>query len=673
MNIQYQIELHTWWHCGSGQSAGADVDALVIKDKNGMPFIPGKTIKGLLRDAAEELIGWSAENKGKADVEEESPFVKLFGHFDNDKDAMCIADAFFTDATLVEEEYDTIVAKKWQCYLFNSIASTAIDENGIAKNASLRKIQVCVPCKLVGQVLNVPKEQEQTLRDAMAYVKCLGSSRNRGLGRCTFSVLSSEEFKPSATELKGTLQFKATLLSDVVLQQSSATLGANSTLDYIPGACFMGIVASKAYKEYGECPLTYKLFHSGKVHFGDANPAHGSHRASRIPLAMYRPKFSLETENCFIHHTIKDFEKLADEQLKQCRRGYYDFVDTRHAEGIPVEKEIALKSARDKNFRSSAEGQMFCYESLNQGQEFLFEVETDDLEIKEMVSKALVGIHRVGRSRSAQFGLVKIEETSFENPKCLANQLDEDVVVYADSRLIFFDEFGLPTCQPNASDLGIKSPDAKIDWTRSQVRQFSYCPWNFKRQCFDAELCGIEKGSVLVITGAKASYEGKAIVGEHQTEGFGQIYYNPEFLVSMPGSNGRAEAKLMKATNSPKKEAANVSTSLLVWLKGKSDEDILEYDVYSEINKWVANNKGIFSAELFNSQWGQIRALAMEGGTHEEIVNRIGDYLNHGVAKKRWDKFERRKKLMDFIRDSFTDDNIQMAVINLSSEMAKTK
>ena len=103
MNIRYQIELHTWWHCGSGQSAGADVDALVIKDKNGMPFIPGKTIKGLLRDAAEELIGWSAET-GKADYDEDSAFVKLFGHFDNDKDAMCIADAFFTDATLAEEE-----------------------------------------------------------------------------------------------------------------------------------------------------------------------------------------------------------------------------------------------------------------------------------------------------------------------------------------------------------------------------------------------------------------------------------------------------------------------------------------------------------------------------------------------------------------------------------------
>lgn len=673
MNIQYQIKLHTWWHCGSGQSAGADVDALVIKDKNGMPYIPGKTIKGLLRDAAEELLGWSSSETGEMKLEKDSAFVKLFGHFDDDKDVMCIADGFFSDATLAKEEYDSIVANKWQSYLFNSIASTAIDDNGIAKNASLRKIQACVPCNLTGKILNVPKELEQTLRDAMSYVKCLGSGRNRGMGRCTFSVLSCEENKAATQEIKGTLQFKVTLLSDVVLQQSSATMGTNSTLDFIPGACFMGIVASKAYREYGECPLTYKLFYSGSVHFGDANPAHGSHRTSRVPLAMYHPKFSPETEDCFIHHQIQDFEKLANIQLKQCRQGYYDFVDIHHAEAYKAEKEIALKSARDKNNRSSAKGQMFCYESLNQGQEFYFEVETDDPDIKEIVTKALVGTHRIGRSRSAQYGLVRIEETTFETPKCVSNQAGEDIVVYADSRLLFLDAYGLPTCQPKASDLGIKSPNAQIDWPRSQVRQFSYCPWNFKRQCFDAELNGIEKGSVFVITGADASYEGKATVGEHQTVGFGHILYNPEFLLSQQGTNGRAEAKLMKASGAPKIEAAMVSTVLLDWLKDKSEGDIMEYDVYNEINNWIRANKVIFNSDLFNSQWGQIRALAMEGGSHDDIVDRISHYLDHGVAKKRWNKFERRKKLIDFIRDSFNDGNIQMAVINLASEMAKLK
>ena len=54
--IDYQIEFFSQWHCGSGLSAGADIALLVIKDKEGMPFIPGKTLKGLIREAVENLV-----------------------------------------------------------------------------------------------------------------------------------------------------------------------------------------------------------------------------------------------------------------------------------------------------------------------------------------------------------------------------------------------------------------------------------------------------------------------------------------------------------------------------------------------------------------------------------------------------------------------------------------
>lgn len=46
-DLNIKIEFFSPWHCGSGLSAGADADSLVIKDTNGLPYIPGKTIKGL--------------------------------------------------------------------------------------------------------------------------------------------------------------------------------------------------------------------------------------------------------------------------------------------------------------------------------------------------------------------------------------------------------------------------------------------------------------------------------------------------------------------------------------------------------------------------------------------------------------------------------------------------
>ena len=55
MRIDYSIEFFSYWHCGSGLAAGADVDELAIKDGDGLPYVPGRTVKGLLRDAAESL------------------------------------------------------------------------------------------------------------------------------------------------------------------------------------------------------------------------------------------------------------------------------------------------------------------------------------------------------------------------------------------------------------------------------------------------------------------------------------------------------------------------------------------------------------------------------------------------------------------------------------------
>ncbi|MGL5562575.1 MAG: RAMP superfamily CRISPR-associated protein, partial [Tannerellaceae bacterium] len=55
-DIKYKIEFFTDWHCSSGLAAGSDVDLLVIKDRNNLPYVPGKTIKGLVKEAIEELI-----------------------------------------------------------------------------------------------------------------------------------------------------------------------------------------------------------------------------------------------------------------------------------------------------------------------------------------------------------------------------------------------------------------------------------------------------------------------------------------------------------------------------------------------------------------------------------------------------------------------------------------
>ena len=173
--IKYEIEFFSNWHCGSGLAAGADVDALVIKDSHGLPYVPGRTLKGLLREAASTL----SEDQGVID--------KIFG-ISGDKDDHKTGASFFGNATLPSAEYQYILEQGLAPHLFQSFASTKIDENGIAKDNSLRKTETVVPCKLEGEILNVPEGAEQILEDAMRYVKRMGTGRNRGFGRCRISI-----------------------------------------------------------------------------------------------------------------------------------------------------------------------------------------------------------------------------------------------------------------------------------------------------------------------------------------------------------------------------------------------------------------------------------------------------------------------------------------------------
>ncbi len=201
MNIRYKVEFFTDWHCGSGLAAGADVDALVVKDFQGLPYIPGKTVKGLLREAAEDIIQFRSGKNQELDTERRKLAIEAFGYFDGKSDSdgkrpeMTRGCAYFTNAELPETDRAAIISGNLQPYLYRTIASTAIDDNGIAVGHSLRRTEVTVPCTLEGEILDLPdnKDFEKIIFDAMRYVKRLGQNRNRGLGRCAFTVVTNSK------------------------------------------------------------------------------------------------------------------------------------------------------------------------------------------------------------------------------------------------------------------------------------------------------------------------------------------------------------------------------------------------------------------------------------------------------------------------------------------------
>ena len=189
VDITYEIEFFSNWHCGSGLAAGADVDALVVKDKLGLPYVPGRTLKGLLREAAGDLYG----EKDSTAIDE---VFGLSGDAPNHQPGL----AHFGNATFTKEEMKIITDKENDLtgHLYQTFASTAIREDGIADDGSLRKIETVVPCKLQGSILNVPTNRVQMLEDAMMFVKRMGTGRTRGYGRCKITITGKDTGKEAS-------------------------------------------------------------------------------------------------------------------------------------------------------------------------------------------------------------------------------------------------------------------------------------------------------------------------------------------------------------------------------------------------------------------------------------------------------------------------------------------
>lgn len=470
-------------------------------------------------------------------------------------------------------------------------------------------------------------------------------------------------------------QFKCRLLTDVILSTSAAIEGKRESLNFIPGGCFLGIAASKLYFNGKDTQLSNEdsqlAFHSGKVRFSDAHPIKDGIRTEKIPAAYYHPKLQKESDGCVILYRWKEDPDI---QMKQCRNGFYAFDDRNlTAEKIRTDKSVSIKSAYDKEQRRSKDGAMYSYEALCKGCEFAFEVEFDDETsgLEKSICAALCGTRHIGKSKTAEYGLVEIEECAFAGTESHSGQ--DVATVYADGRLIFLDKNGLPKFTPSAEELGFQK-GAVVDWEKTQIRTFQYAPWNAKRQNSDCDRCGIEKGSVFVINlNGTESPKLNAYIGSYRNEGFGKVIYNPEFLSVKEGSNAEVKFKIKEASTEQQKQCSDSSkesctnNSLVKKLESIKNSN---YDAYTKVNEFVnSNSKEFTSGERFASQWGHIRELAERAKTLDELKGLVTDYLGHGVAEDKWRY--KKKTLFEFIDKLQGKSLWRESMVNLAAVMAK--
>lgn len=199
MQLNLELNFHSHWHAGTGQSAGAYSDALVLKDKYGLPFLSGKSLKGVLRDAFFEAqrARWLL-----LPVDADDYCEQVFGMEGGSvQGCIRVSNAQLSNTEQAILRHETDLKKS----LFTTIHSTTIDHaTGTAKDGSLRSIEVAIPMQLHATIYLAEFASETGFSDeqyehvkhyfvtnlerAFAFIWSLGANKYKGLGEVSLHV-----------------------------------------------------------------------------------------------------------------------------------------------------------------------------------------------------------------------------------------------------------------------------------------------------------------------------------------------------------------------------------------------------------------------------------------------------------------------------------------------------
>ncbi len=213
LTANISIEFKGYWHAGSGRGTGHHLDAICERDTNGLPYLPGKQLKGLLRQAVARAEDWDWFSQHTIPS---GPMLSLedllFGSESQQQSRYLSQPGMLQvhSAELPEAERLWLAqpeqASQRQA-LFDELFSTAIDEEtGSASNGSLRGIEVCLPSILIAEVRlqitaldeDLRKQQQmwldnplawQVIEEASTLIDAVGAHRNRGLGEAQVRLL----------------------------------------------------------------------------------------------------------------------------------------------------------------------------------------------------------------------------------------------------------------------------------------------------------------------------------------------------------------------------------------------------------------------------------------------------------------------------------------------------
>lgn len=632
--------------CGTGEGNGATKDVLSTYDKYGLPYIPAKRIKGILRSNAIFL-----KEYGQCQQEE---INQLFGE-GTKEGALRIGNAqLVAQEKLVNiiQQYPRIFTPKAveRAYTTQRTATAIELETGVAKNQSLRTFGA-IP---KGEVFiadiwldSTDRKVEQLLQNCVKLLRHIGLNRTRGYGevKATITLLEQEnqvsisEKTPESAGKK--LTYRIELLTPVV-----------SDLDYIAGSALQGVFASYLLRNQDDVYVNDFLT---KVRFGNGYLIENGQQLLPVPLSVVKEK----NKEGVLYSEIDGFQKIDAQYTKVS--GYGLVVETEKFYHTDVKKRIDyhFTTEPDKagNYDMTSEGNvddnrgdLFTYSLIEEGQVFGGTINVEDASIAKNIVDSLNlrdGIIYLGRSSRVQYGkcrmtIVEQNEAGNASPEDLE---DKEWVLEFLSDVILVDEEGVNLANQETLERAVKNlfnsganiVDEAIYASTTVVAGYN-AKWKLPKRRYQA----FSKGTQIRVKGKPKNREG--YIGLLQSEGYGAYR-----IRTISEINGYAVCKDFDSKKLDDVQRHITSTSDLQMLQWVIINEIKDYLV-SQAHEFINRRKDVLS-HMTATEANRLRELfrLMFNKELKEALANFQSYVK--------DKFTGSiKKLVEDIKKAFTTE-----------------
>lgn len=667
-----KIELLSDLCVSDGGVYNSSLDIDVCYDRYGFPTIPGKRLRGCLREAALELNDWGVNINTEylfGTGKEGAAHIRL---------SSAQVEGYEEIVEVIRKNKDAKIFHPQNvlgCYCYIRTQNSIDYETGVSKDKTLRTMRVVKKGTVFYADVQLPEDKNKV----MEFLKCcyvmkhMGISRTRGLGEVKLSVfdMDGNEIKPDSDLVYRNLSSKTiyeecpdadcleyTLYLKEPVICKSVNGGEANSLDYIDGGKIFGLVANAVKDNDKE---NFDLFKQNDLVFSNAYLSTDGKRLQEVPACYYNIKDNKEVYVNKSHEKKASAEDKNEKkyQLNQMKHCYISVDETGILKKYDVDMEEHYHHRRpsDKSIGraysdDNEDSKFYQISSISAGQEYKGFLMGSCEQITAIVDALKKNdTYYIGYGRSSEYGKVELRNVT---TKKVANSFDtlygrrfmitllSPTIIYGDNAMYTTDRKYLK--EEILYALELENEDSvKMVSDTSYINYADVAGYNVTWRKNKPVIECFDKGTVLILEFDKdvqIKREKKIFIGERNQEGYGEID-----VCVCDQDDTRYQCLIEKDTSDSKEKKVN------------TDEHIIAKRICDNLFKgYCKNDAAIKANKWFDSQKANKKDLKplvsilrlMVDDENNKTLEEVRININDRYDKKDEGK-RKKKKLSDTI------------------------